>query len=156
MSWLNLLKQPGHVNEAVIHFNEAKDRMAQGARRTEVARSLLDALNKIQTEWVLHAADDAMGEVKAFETMILDGTVNLSENRWKRLPLVAVSMRAYPTCGGGISEFILKLTIPSDGCPYRKSHPSSKSLHLELRLKIRCSGLSWNSGVVSRQKRLLQ
>jgi putative transposase len=42
-----------------------------------------------------------------------EGIVNLSENRWKRLPLVALRRHAYPTCGGGISEIIVKLTIPS-------------------------------------------
>jgi hypothetical protein len=42
-----------------------------------------------------------------------EGTVNLSENRWKRLPLVALRRHAYPACGGGISEIIVKLTIPS-------------------------------------------
>jgi hypothetical protein len=42
----------------------------------------------------------------------LHGTVNLSENRWKRLPLVTLSRHAYPICGGGISEIIVKLTIP--------------------------------------------
>ena len=40
------------------------------------------------------------------------GIVNLSENRWKGLPLVALRRHAYPTCGGGISEIIVKLTIP--------------------------------------------
>jgi gamma-glutamylcyclotransferase (GGCT)/AIG2-like uncharacterized protein YtfP len=73
MSWLNSLQQPGHITEAVIHFNAAKDRMDQWSAKTEVSRCLFDALNKIQTEWVLHAADDTMGEVKAFQTMILEG-----------------------------------------------------------------------------------
>ena len=73
MSWLNSLKQQGHITEAVIHFNEAKDRIDQRSSKTEVARFLFDALNKIQTEWVLHAANDTMGEVKAFQTMILEG-----------------------------------------------------------------------------------
>jgi len=73
MSWLNLLQQPGHIAEAVIHFNAAKDRMGQGSPKTEVSRCLFDALNKIQTEWVLHAANDTIGEVKAFQTMILEG-----------------------------------------------------------------------------------
>lgn len=73
MSWLNSLQQPGHITEAVIHFNEAKARMDQCSRKTEVSRCLFDALNKIQTEWVLHAADATLGEIKAFQTMILEG-----------------------------------------------------------------------------------
>lgn len=73
MSWLNLLQQPGHITEAVIHFNEAKDRRDQGSPKTDVSRFLFDALNKIQTEWVLRAPDDTMSEVKAFQTMLLEG-----------------------------------------------------------------------------------
>jgi len=38
--------------------------------------------------------------------------VNLSENRWKWIPLVARKKEACPTCGGGISEIAVKLTIP--------------------------------------------
>jgi hypothetical protein len=73
MGWLNSLQHPGHITEAVIHFNEAKDRMDQRSSKTEVSRCLFDALNKIQTEWVLRIAHDTMGEVKAFQTMILEG-----------------------------------------------------------------------------------
>jgi hypothetical protein len=73
MGWLNSLQQPGHITEAVIHFNEAKDRMDQRSSKTEVARCLFDALNKIQTEWVLRVANDTMAEVKAFQTMMLEG-----------------------------------------------------------------------------------
>lgn len=72
MSWLNSLQQPGNIIDAVIHFNEAKDRMDQRPSKTEVARILFDALNKIQTEWVLRSVNDPMGEVKAFQTMILE------------------------------------------------------------------------------------
>ena len=50
---------------------------------------------------------------EVIKVMRQQGTVNLSENRWKRLPLVALRRHAYPTCGGGISEIIVKLTIPS-------------------------------------------
>jgi gamma-glutamylcyclotransferase (GGCT)/AIG2-like uncharacterized protein YtfP len=73
MGWLNFMQQPGHITEAVIHFNEAKDRMDQRSSKTEVSRCLFDALNKLQTEWVLRVAHDTMGEVKAFQTMILEG-----------------------------------------------------------------------------------
>ena len=37
----------------------------------EVSRSLFDALNKIQTEWVLQQNSQTIGEIKAFQTMIL-------------------------------------------------------------------------------------
>lgn len=73
MSWLDSLQRPRHLVEAIIHFNQAKDRIDQEASQTEISRCLFDALNKIQTEWVLRTADDTTGEVKAFQTMILEG-----------------------------------------------------------------------------------
>jgi len=73
MNWLNSLQRPGHITEAVIHFNEARDRIDERSSETQVSRLLFNALNKIQTEWVLHAANDTMREVKAFQTMILEG-----------------------------------------------------------------------------------
>jgi len=74
MNWLNSLQHPGHITEAVIHFNEARDRIDERSSETEVSRLLFDALNKIQTEWVLHAANDTIrGEAKVFKTMILEG-----------------------------------------------------------------------------------
>jgi gamma-glutamylcyclotransferase (GGCT)/AIG2-like uncharacterized protein YtfP len=72
MSWLNSLKEQGHILEAAIHFNEAKDRLNQGSSKTEVARFLSDALNKIQTEWLLRFANATIGNVKAFQSMILE------------------------------------------------------------------------------------
>lgn len=73
MNWLGLLQDPGHIDQAIIHFNEAKDRIEKRSSETEVSRFLFNALNKIQTEWVLHAANDTMREGKAFQTMILEG-----------------------------------------------------------------------------------
>jgi hypothetical protein len=71
MSWLSSSKDLGHVTEAIIHFNEAEDRMHQRSPKTEVSRLLSNALNKIQAEWTLCARNGAMGEVKAFQTMVL-------------------------------------------------------------------------------------
>ena len=73
--------------------------------------------------FIVHGRDEAAKEsVSRFierlglRAIILhEGIVNLSENRWKRLPLVALRRHAYPTCGGGISEIIVKLTIPAPG-----------------------------------------
>lgn len=72
MAWFTI-QQPGHLVEALFHFNEALDREEQGSLRKEVSRFLFDALNKIQTEWVSLVAEQTMGEVKAFQTMILEG-----------------------------------------------------------------------------------
>ena len=73
MSWIASLETPGHITEAVIHFNQATDMLEREASSVEVSRSLFDALNKVQTEWVLHQDDHKMGEVKAFQTMISQG-----------------------------------------------------------------------------------
>lgn len=71
MGWFSSIQQPGHLTEALFHFNEALDREEQGLPRTEVSHLLFNALNKIQTEWVSLVADHTMGEVKAFQTMML-------------------------------------------------------------------------------------
>lgn len=71
MGWVTTLKSPGHITEAIIHFNQAIEALGNRVSIVEVSRSLSDALNKIQTEWVLHQDSQTMGEVKAFQTMIL-------------------------------------------------------------------------------------
>ncbi|MFC1895624.1 hypothetical protein ACFL0Q_03035 [Thermodesulfobacteriota bacterium] len=73
MNWITLLKTPGHINEAIIHFNQANDMLKRGVSMVEVSRSLFDALNKIQTEWLLHNDVQNKGEVKAFQRMIVNG-----------------------------------------------------------------------------------
>ena len=67
------LKSTGHITEAVAHFNNAIDGLGARMSMVEVSHYLFDALNKIQTEWMLSESDQSMGEVKAFQTMILKG-----------------------------------------------------------------------------------
>jgi gamma-glutamylcyclotransferase (GGCT)/AIG2-like uncharacterized protein YtfP len=73
MSWTRFIREPGHINEAISHYNHALDRLAGRASKVEVSSYLFHALNKIQTEFMLHEDDQTMGEVKAFQTMILKG-----------------------------------------------------------------------------------
>ena len=72
MHLFDKLNISGHIEEAVIHFNQACDTMASNGPIVEVARTLFDSLNKIQTEWLLGQPDQQMGEIKAFQSMILD------------------------------------------------------------------------------------
>lgn len=73
MSWFSPLRYPGHITEAVFHFNEAKHRIDRQPSQTEVARSLSDALNKIQTEFFLDEPNRPNGEVARFQTLIVRG-----------------------------------------------------------------------------------
>jgi gamma-glutamylcyclotransferase (GGCT)/AIG2-like uncharacterized protein YtfP len=41
--------------------------------KVDTARTLFDGLNKLQTEWLMSQTDQQLGEVKAFQTMILHG-----------------------------------------------------------------------------------
>lgn len=69
------LKNPGHITEAVIHFNEALDAANRRRSSVEISRALFDGLNKIQTEWVLHRSGEfepQIGEIKAFQLMTLE------------------------------------------------------------------------------------
>ena len=70
MSWIASLKQPGHITESIIHSNKAMDALKEGISNVEASRYLSDALNKIQTEWVLQQNEpDLIGrEIKAFQT----------------------------------------------------------------------------------------
>ena len=72
MTLLSNRQTPGHLAEAVIHFNRARDAKASGNSIVEVARALFDGLNKIQTEWALDQPDQEIGEVKAFQSLVLE------------------------------------------------------------------------------------
>lgn len=73
MNWITTLKSSGHITEAIIHFNQAIAGLETGWSMVEVSRSFFDALNKLQTEWVLYESGQEMGEIKNFQTMILKG-----------------------------------------------------------------------------------
>jgi gamma-glutamylcyclotransferase (GGCT)/AIG2-like uncharacterized protein YtfP len=60
----------GHVIEAIVHFNQRRD--VTGSSKVEIARILFDGLNRLQTEWLLDQPEQDIGEVKAFQSMILD------------------------------------------------------------------------------------
>ncbi|UVT15758.1 MAG: gamma-glutamylcyclotransferase [Nitrospira sp.] len=72
MSILAKLKSPGHITEAVIHVNEARNAIESSRSFVEISRGLFDALNKIQTEWLLdhpRQPGEKIGEVKTFQLM---------------------------------------------------------------------------------------
>ncbi len=73
MGWISALRTPGHITEAVSHFNHAINILQGRASIVEVSRHLFDALNKIQTEWGSHQDLEGMGEIKRFQTMIKEG-----------------------------------------------------------------------------------
>ena len=70
MKWV---KTKGHISEAVTHFNHAIEDLKIGRSVVEVSRCLFDAMNKIQTEWVISENNSEMGEIKALKSMILKG-----------------------------------------------------------------------------------
>jgi len=70
MSWLSTLEGAGHLGEAATHFNEALDWLEREGTEVDATRSLSDALNKIQAEWLLLENVEEMGEVKTFQTML--------------------------------------------------------------------------------------
>jgi len=70
MSWISNLKSSGHITEALYHFNQAMAHIDSGQNFVEVARSLFNTMNKIQTEWILHQTESIDGEVNSFKTMI--------------------------------------------------------------------------------------
>ena len=67
------LTATGHITEAVSHFNYALDLKDRGSSKVDVARTMFDGLNKLQTEWLMNQPEQEIGEVKAFQTMILSG-----------------------------------------------------------------------------------
>lgn len=88
MTWLNSLKDPGHVTHAVVHLNHAADQRLDGASIVDVSRIYADALNKLQTEWVLlgqdpdiRGEDGRVSEVKAFQSMALKALPETSRSK---------------------------------------------------------------------------
>lgn len=73
MSLLDGLATMGHMTEALFHFNHGMGMIGSHASKIDVARTLFDGLNKLQTEWLMGQVDQQLGEVKAFQTMILRG-----------------------------------------------------------------------------------
>lgn len=73
MSLLDGLTNVGHMTEALFHFNHALGMSNGHPPKVEVARTMFDGLNKLQTEWLMSQADQQLGEVKAFQEMILRG-----------------------------------------------------------------------------------
>jgi gamma-glutamylcyclotransferase (GGCT)/AIG2-like uncharacterized protein YtfP len=70
MSLLPNHKDVGHLVGAIVHFNRGREIAENSA--VEVARTLFNGLNKLQTQWLLHQSEPDLGEVKAFQSMILD------------------------------------------------------------------------------------
>jgi gamma-glutamylcyclotransferase (GGCT)/AIG2-like uncharacterized protein YtfP len=79
MSLLSNRQNLGHLVEAVVHFNRARDATSTKSSMVEVARTLFDGLNKLQSEWTFDRPDQEIGEVKSFQSMVLEGL--LSEAR---------------------------------------------------------------------------
>lgn len=73
MSLLDGLTTVGHMTEALFHFNHALGMPNGHPSKVDVARTMFDGLNKLQTEWRMSQADQQLGEVKAFQEMILRG-----------------------------------------------------------------------------------
>ena len=70
MSLLPDYKDVSHLVAAIVHFNRAREIAENSA--VEVARTLFNGLNKLQTHWLLHRSEPDLREVKAFKAMILD------------------------------------------------------------------------------------
>jgi len=73
MSLLDGLITMGHMTEALFHFNHAHGMQNGHPSKVDVARTMFDGLNKLQTEWLMTQTDQQLGEVKAFQEMILRG-----------------------------------------------------------------------------------
>lgn len=73
MNLLAKITATGHITDAVAHFNHALDLKGRCSSSVDVARSMFDGLNKLQTEWLMNQPEQKIGEVKAFQTMILNG-----------------------------------------------------------------------------------
>jgi gamma-glutamylcyclotransferase (GGCT)/AIG2-like uncharacterized protein YtfP len=63
----------GHITEAIVHFNYALDLKYRHSSSVDVAQAMFNALNKLQTEWLMNQSEQQIGEVKAFQAMILSG-----------------------------------------------------------------------------------
>lgn len=73
MNFLNFEVSSGHISEAIVHINQARDNHAINRLVVDVARIYFDGLNKLQTEWVLKQQENDVSEIKAFQSMILQG-----------------------------------------------------------------------------------
>jgi len=86
MGWIRNLGTPGHITEAIYHFNQAINILNGKACIVEVSRHLFDALNKIQTEWGCCYQDlqdlSEMGEIKRFQKMIEEGLETRPRNEF--------------------------------------------------------------------------
>jgi gamma-glutamylcyclotransferase (GGCT)/AIG2-like uncharacterized protein YtfP len=75
MNIFNPVREEGNVLEALYHCNHARD--IRDRSQVEVAGTLFDALNKLQTEWRIRAASEELpneegrpiGEVEAFKRL---------------------------------------------------------------------------------------
>jgi len=70
MTWISALRTPGHLAQAISHYNEACDDLEKGVSKVEVSRLIFYGLNKVQTEWIRNTEEQGLGDVKAFQTMI--------------------------------------------------------------------------------------
>ncbi len=62
-----------HLAQALFDFNHAFDMAAGQASKADVARALVDGLNKLQAQWLMSRDDRPLGELEALRTMILLG-----------------------------------------------------------------------------------
>ena len=76
MNWIIQLPSPGHITEALFHYNHAANLLEKGASSVEVSQTLSNAINKIQTEWVLQQdfpPEEKKRELEMFRRMVLEG-----------------------------------------------------------------------------------
>ena len=73
-----------HLAQALFHFNHAFDMAAGQASKVDVARALLDGLNRLQTHWLLSQDDRHLGELQALRTMILLGLSSEAQDTFVR------------------------------------------------------------------------
>ena len=85
--FMNLLTNQtatGHIAQAINHFNYAQELKDRTSSKVEVARSMFDGLNKLQTEWFMYQPEPRIGEIKAFQAMILQGLKSAVRNDFLR------------------------------------------------------------------------
>lgn len=75
MNWITTLESPGHIGDAIVHFNAGIQMTNAGASSVEISSKFYKCLNKIQTEWagIFPDPEKIRGETKTFTTMIQDG-----------------------------------------------------------------------------------
>lgn len=72
MNWIGNLKDAGHIAEALSHYNKAESKISLNDSAVEISNIFSNALNKIQTEWMITFNYQIIGEVKNFQTMIIE------------------------------------------------------------------------------------